>query len=42
MPCTGEPVMLRTVSPQPPAVVMPAASRCAKTSGRLSKAKWWS
>ena len=24
MPCTGEPVMLRTVSPQPPAVVMPA------------------
>jgi hypothetical protein len=25
--------MLRTVSPQPPAVVEPDASRCAKTSG---------
>ena len=32
-PATGQPVMLRTVSPQPPAVVIPAASRSAKTFG---------
>ncbi len=33
MPETGQPVMLRTVSPQPPALVIPEASRSAKTSG---------
>ena len=32
MPETGQPVMLRTVSPHPPALVIPAASRSANTS----------
>ena len=42
-PCSGQPVMFRTVSPQPPAVVMPARSRSAKTFGsslRASQCSW--
>ena len=35
--CNGQPVMLRTVSPHPPAVVMPARSRSAKTFGERAE-----
>ena len=34
--------MLRTVSPQPPAVVTPERSRCAKMSGSLASSSQWS
>ena len=33
--------MLRTVSPQPPALVMPASSRSAKTSASAASSSQW-
>ena len=42
MPATGQPVMLRTLSPQAPAVVSPAASRISKISGSSASSIQWS
>jgi len=41
-PESGQPVMLRTLSPQAPAVVRPAAARAASTSGSSCMASQWS
>ncbi len=41
-PATGQPVMLRTLSPQAPVVVRPAAARVASTSGRRAISSQWS
>ncbi len=41
-PETGQPVMLRTVSPQPLTVVNPASSRVAKISGSAASSMSWS
>ncbi len=42
IPATGQPVMARTLSPQAPTVVMPAASRMPSTSGSRASSIQWS